>query len=150
MASFITFDPKLPPITRIISLSSLKPQISFPFSFEPVKISFLIGLPVNTPLLFLTNCKLSLKVTHNLSQKGDANLFASPGVISDSCATTGIFFIDAAITTGTVTNPPFENITSGFSFDKILIASQTPFNTLKGSVKFFISKYLLSLPDEIP
>ena len=93
MLSFITFDPKLPPIIRIISL------------------------------LFLTNCKLSLNVTHNLSQNGDANLLASPGVISDSCAITGIFFIEAAITTGTVTNPPFENITSGFSFDNIFLAS---------------------------
>ena len=47
------------------------------------------------------------------------------------------------------TNPPFEKITFGFSLFNILFASITPFITLKGSVKFFISKYLLSFPDDI-
>lgn len=47
-----------------------------------------------------------LNVTHNFEQNGADSLFAKPGVKSDSCDTTGILFIEAAITTGTATNPP--------------------------------------------
>ena len=53
------------------------------------------------------------------------------------------------MTTGTATKPPFENTTSGFSLDNILNAWQIPFITLKGSVKFLTSKYLLNFPEEI-
>ena len=42
-----------------------------------------------------------------------AILFARPGVISDSWIITGIFLRPAASTTGTDTNPPFENTISG-------------------------------------
>ena len=77
-------------------------------------------------------------------------MFARPGVISDSWATTGIFLKEAATTTGTDTNPPFENTTSGFSFLIIYDASKTPFTTLNGSEKFFKSKYLLNYPLDIP
>jgi len=50
---------------------------------------------------------------------------------------------------GTDTNPPFEKTISGFSFFIIDLASNIPFITLNGSVKFLRSKYLLSLPLDI-
>ena len=73
-------------------------------------------------------------------------LFARPGVMSDSWETTGTLLRKAPITTGTATKPPLENTTSGFSSFIIFLASKIPLITLKGSVKFLISKYLLSLP----
>ena len=148
--SLITFDPVLPPIINKISRSSLNPHIFFPFILSPFNISSLIGLPVKIPLLSFIYLRLSLKVTQSLSQNGADNLFARPGVISDSCATIGIFFRWAAITTGTATNPPLENTISGFSFANILVASNTPFRTLNGSVKFLKSKYRLNFPLLIP
>ena len=43
-------------------------------------------------------------------------LLANPGVKSDSCMIVGIFKERAAITTGTLTKPPFEKSKSGFVF----------------------------------
>ena len=55
---------------------------------------------------------MSYKFLANLS----AILFASPGVKSDSWMIVGIFSERAAMTTGTLTNPPFENNKSGLCF----------------------------------
>ena len=76
-------------------------------------------------------------------------LFASPGVRSDSCKTTGILSNLAAIQTGTLTNPPFENTKFGFSFFNTNKESTIPFSTLNGSIKFSHEKYLRNFPELI-
>ncbi len=43
-------------------------------------------------------------------------LLANPGVKSDSCMIVGIFKERAAITTGTLTKPPFEKVSLVFVF----------------------------------
>ena len=119
-------------------------------SLLPLKSSFLIGEPVSTALFLGRYCNVSGKLVHILVANLVAILFASPGVISDSCIITGIFKKAAAITTGTLTKPPFEKTISGEYFFIILFASKSPLRTLKGSLKFFKSKYLLSFPEDIP
>ncbi|MPN20374.1 hypothetical protein SDC9_167753 [bioreactor metagenome] len=98
-----------------------------------------------SPLMYLT---VSGKVVHTLLAKGMAILLARPGVMSDSCAITGTPFSFAPNTTGTATNPPLLNTTSGFIFLISAVASFTPFITLKTSVRFSFERYRLSLPDD--
>src|SRR5699024_2818401 len=93
---------------------------------------------------------VSGKLQQTFVAKGIQILLASPGVISDSWIKVGIFFLLAAITTGTVTKPPLENTTSGFSSFISFLASMNPFRTRNGSVKFLTSKYRLNFPEEIP
>ena len=71
---------------------------------------------------------------------GLANILARPGVMSDSWINAGIFKRLAAITTGTVTKPPLEKTTSGFSSFRIFLAWLNPFSTRNGSEKFLRSK----------
>ena len=78
------------------------------------------------------------------------SLFASPGDMSDSWMIVGILQVFAANTTGTVTKPPLEKTTSGFSLLSILRDSPKPLSTLNGSVRFLTLLYLLSFPEEIP
>ena len=78
------------------------------------------------------------------------SLLASPGVISDSWITQGIFKDAAARTTGTDTKPPFEKTMSGWICFKSLRASEQPLITRNGSVKFFRSKYRRNFPVEMP
>ena len=143
-------EPRLPPIISKVGLSSLKPVSFFATSLSPQSSSFLIGEPVSTALFFGRYCKVSGKFVQILVANLVAILLASPGVISDSCIMTGTFESAAAITTGTLTKPPFEKTISGEYFFIILLASKRPLSTLKGSVKFFKSKYLLSLPEDMP
>ena len=119
-------------------------------SLLPLKSSFLIGEPVSTAFPFGRYCRVSGKLVQTFVANLVAILFASPGVISDSCMITGIFKKAAAITTGTLTKPPFEKTISGAYIFMIFFASKSPFTTLKGSLKFFRSKYLLSFPEDIP
>ena len=51
---------------------------------------------------------VSGKLQHTFVANGMDNLLARPGVMSDSWIKVGIFFLLAATTTGTVTNPPLE------------------------------------------
>ena len=83
---------------------------------------------------------VSGKLQHTFFAPRIAILFASPGVISDSWIIAGIWQCFAARTTGTDTNPPLEKTTSGLSLRRMEIACPYPFNTLKGSEKFFQSK----------
>ena len=83
---------------------------------------------------------VSGKLQHTFAAEGIHSLFARPGVMSDSWMIAGILHLFAAITTGTVTNPPLEKTTSGFKCFNSFLASLKPFNTRKGSVKFFRSK----------
>ena len=68
------------------------------------------------------------------------SLFASPGVMSLSCITTGTPQMAAPKTTGTLTKPPLEKTTSGFSLPMIPMLWNAPAMTRKGSVKFCQSK----------
>ena len=76
-------------------------------------------------------------------------LFASPNERSLSCATTGIFNLCAAITTGRLTYPPLEKTTFGFNFFNNLFASLIAFINLKGINKFFSFLFLSSFTVEI-
>lgn len=86
-----------------------------PCSLFPVFISSLTSAPTYSPfslnLLFLSS-----NVKNIFLQNGDASLFARPADKSDSCATTGTLFSFAPITTGSDTNPPFENTIFGLIF----------------------------------
>ena len=93
---------------------------------------------------------VSGKLQQILDAEGMHNLLARPGVMSDSWIIAGILQFFAATTTGTVTNPPFEKMTSGFNCFRSFLASLNPFRTRNGSVKFFTSKYRRSFPEEIP
>ena len=148
--SFITWLPVLPPIKRITGLSSVKLQNFLAASLSPVKSSVLIGVPVTTAFPSGRFFWVSGKLQHIFVAFGSASLFASPGVISDSWRMTGIFFFAAARATGTLTKPPFEKTISGFSFFISFFDWKYPLKTLKGSIKFLRSKYLLSFPDDIP
>ena len=121
----------------------------FAASLLPLRSSSRIGEPVSIDLFLGRYCNVSGKLVQILVANLIAILLASPGVISDSCIITGIFESAAAMTTGTLTNPPFEKTISGEYFFIILFASKSPLSTLKGSVKFFKSKYLLSFPEDI-
>ncbi len=85
-----------------------------------------------------------MTVSGKLQQIFDAeerqSLLARPGVMSDSWINAGIFKRLAAITTGTVTKPPLEKTTSGFSSFRIFLAWLNPFSTRNGSEKFLRSK----------
>ena len=94
--------------------------------------------------------KVSGKLQQTFRATGIQSLLASPGVISDSWITHGIFREAAARTTGTDTNPPLEKTTSGCSSFKILRASENPLSTRNGSEKFFRSKYRRNLPVAMP
>lgn len=83
---------------------------------------------------------VSGKLQHIFDADERQSLLASPGVISDSWISAGIFRRFAAITTGTVTNPPLEKTTSGFRSFRIFLAWLKPFRTRNGSEKFFRSK----------
>ena len=56
-------------------------------------------------------------------RQGIHSLLARPGVMSDSWITQGIFKEEAALTTGTVTNPPLEKTISGQISFRIFLAS---------------------------
>ena len=71
-------------------------------------------------------CSVSGKLQQTLRATGIHRLFASPGVISDSCIIQGIFSIAAARTTGTLTNPPLLKTISGFNVFRIFLASTKP------------------------
>lgn len=74
-----------------------------------------MGVPVRTALSAGRVETVSGKLQQILVAEERHNLFASPGVISDSWMMAGILRFFAARTTGTVTKPPFENTTSGFN-----------------------------------
>ena len=92
--------------------------------------------PIEEALSFGKYLNVSSNTVKICSANEEAILFASPGVISDSCITTGIFESFAASTTGTETNPPFENTSEGFTFFKIAKACIVPYKTLNGSENF--------------
>ena len=147
---FTATAPRLPPIIRITGFELSNPQNLSPFSLSPLKSSSLIGEPVSTAFSAGRCFSVSGKFVHTLTAHGIHILFASPGVISDSCMIHGIFLDFAATTTGTDTNPPFENTTSGLIFLRSFLACANPFNTLNGSLIFLRSIYLRSFPLEIP
>ncbi|MPN40346.1 hypothetical protein SDC9_187882 [bioreactor metagenome] len=134
----------------MIGLLLLNPQSLRPTSLLPIKSSDLIGVPVATPFPFLMYLRVSGKVVHTFLANGEAILFASPGVMSDSWIITGMPLSFAPRTTGTATKPPLENTKSGFIFLMIFDASLIPLATLKTSLKLSFDIYLLSLPEEIP
>ena len=142
--------PSDPPITIRTGLSSVKPHSSFPACLDPMPSSSLIGVPVRTALSAGRSLMVSGKLQQILLAPDILSLLASPGVISDSWTIYGILRRPAALTTGTLTYPPFEKTMSGWIFLRRVLASDIPFKTLKGSEKFLGSKYLLSLPVEIP
>ena len=138
--------PKLPPITKITGLLTVKLHKSRAEILSPFVNSSLIGEPVRTAFSFGSMDKVSGKLQQIFFATGIHSLFASPGVISDSWIIQGMCRDAAARTTGTLTNPPLEKTTSGFIFFKYFRACANPFMTRKGSVKFLRSRYLLNLP----
>ena len=132
--------PRLPPITISTGLSAVKPQNLRPFSAFPERSSWRIGVPVRTALSAGRLATVSGKLQQILDAEERQSLLARPGVMSDSWINAGIFKRLAAITTGTVTKPPLEKTTSGFSSFRIFLAWLNPFSTRKGSEKFLRSK----------
>ena len=61
-------------------------------------------------------CSVSGNVAQTFFENGIDILLASPGVISDSWIITGTLLKYPPITTGTLTNPPLENIILGLIF----------------------------------
>ncbi|MNC29902.1 hypothetical protein D3C75_781700 [compost metagenome] len=141
--------PRLPPITSTTGRARTKSSSILALSALPASSSRRMGRPVYTALSPLICLTVSGKLTHTRPAKGTDIRLASPGVISDSWIITGMPRSLAAMTTGTLTKPPLENTTSGFSRPSTRQASHTPLTTLKGSLKFFRSIYRRSLPDEI-
>ncbi|CUY00964.1 hypothetical protein SETU_01002 [Staphylococcus epidermidis] len=92
--------------------------------------------PTKSALSFGRYVSVSSKVVYIFLANFKEILLANPGVKSDSCMIVGIFKERAAITTGTLTKPPFEKSKSGFCFLSILRASKIPFKTLKTSFAF--------------
>ena len=131
----------------ITGMPSLKPKRFRPWARSPFRISGRMGVPVYRPL-GPASLAASGKVQHITVAKGAVSLLANPGVMSDSWHTMGTWFNFAPYTTGTETNPPLENTTFGFSLCTSRRAWSTPRITLKGSEKFFTSKYRRSLPQE--
>ena len=108
--------PRLPPMIRSVGFSSVNPQKASPFSLSPWKSSSRIGEPVRTAFCGGRCLIVSGKFVQTRFAQGIQILFASPGVISDSWITQGIFLDLAASTTGTDTKPPLEKTTSGLIF----------------------------------
>ena len=147
---FTATAPRLPPIIRTTGFESSNPQNLSPFSLLPLKSSSLIGEPVRTAFSAGRCLSVSGKFVQTLTAHGMQILFASPGVISDSCIIHGILRDLAATTTGTDTKPPFENTTSGLIFLSRCLACASPLSTLNGSLRFLRSMYLRSFPLDIP
>ena len=78
----------------------------------------------------------SSNVTNIFEAKRSAILFASPGVISDSCNKTGTLFSHPQLRLVQIRNRLFEKITSGFSLRILTYASITPFITRKDLLYF--------------
>ena len=131
--------PSEPPIIIKTGLPPSKPASFSPRARSPEKICARSGVPVWTPF-----GASSFAHSGNVVQMDFANglhsLFASPGVISLSCITTGTPQMAAPKTTGTLTKPPLEKTTSGFSLPMIPMLWNAPAMTRKGSVKFCQSK----------
>ena len=132
--------PRLPPMTISTGLSAVKPQNLRPASALPERSSWRIGVPVRTAFSAGRFATVSGKLQQILDAEERQSLLARPGVISDSWIRAGIFKRFAAITTGTVTNPPLEKTTSGFSSLRIFLDWLKPFRTRNGSEKFLRSK----------
>src|SRR5699024_1208195 len=94
--------------------------------------------PTYSAFFFGTYDTVSGKVVRTFFAKGIAILFASPGVKSDSWMIAGTPRSLAARTAGTDTNPPLENNTSGLHLPMMRQASNVPFNTLNGSLRFSV------------
>ena len=84
IALLIATDPRLPPITKRTGFSSVNPHRRSPSSRFPVNNSSRIGEPVNTAFPSGRSFTVSGKLQHTLLALGILNLFANPGVISDS------------------------------------------------------------------
>ncbi len=84
IALLIATDPRLPPITRSTGFSSVNPHRRSPSSHFPVNNSSRIGEPVSTAFPSGRSFTVSGKLQHTLLALGILNLFANPGVISDS------------------------------------------------------------------
>ena len=125
-------------MTRIMGFAPLKPRNFSPSMRLPLNSSRLIGVPVCMPLLPVY-LSVSSNVTRILSAYLAAILFASPGVKSDSWQSIGHLPL-AAMTTGTLTNPPLEKTKSGLICLIISFACEMPLMTLKESVRFFSEK----------
>ena len=135
-ASLTATAPRLPPMIRRTGFVSSKPQN---FSRLPLNNSWRIGEPVSTAFSAGICFIVSGKLVHTRCAHGMQILLARPGVISDSWITQGMWRNFAANTTGTDTNPPLENTTSGLILPNNRIAWPRPFTTLKGSLKFLTS-----------
>ena len=95
----------------------LKPNVVFSkggFVSVPEKTIARSGVPVCTALL-PSSFAHSGKVVHMALANGLHSLFASPGVMSLSCMTTGTRHSAAPKTTGTLTKPPLEKTMLGLS-----------------------------------
>ena len=131
--------PEEPPVTISTGRESVKPKRFRPSSYRPENRSVRRGVPVTTP--FLPICAAaSGKVQHTLTARGVDSLLARPGVMSDSCSSTGTWCSHAPYTTGTDTKPPLENTMSGLIWRMSEAAWNAPCSTRNGSVKFFRSK----------
>ena len=80
----------------------------------PEKICARSGVPVWMPFA-PSSFAHSGKVVQTALANGLHSLLARPGVMSLSCMTTGTPHSAAPATTGTLTKPPFEKTTAGFS-----------------------------------
>ena len=137
-------------MTMTTGLPDVKWHKSRAWNLLPLESSARMGEPVSTALSSGRSFIVSGKLQQTLVATGIHSLLASPGVISDSWMMQGIFKDAAALTTGTLTNPPFENTIFGFNFRRSETACVNPLTTLKGSEKFLTSKYLLNFPEEMP
>ena len=131
--------PSEPPIIIKTGFWPSKPASLRPRAWSPEKICARSGVPVRTPFGASSFAHSGNVVQTDLAN-GLHSLLASPGVISLSCITTGTPQMAAPKTTGTLTKPPLENTTFGFSLPMTPMLWNAPAMTRKGSVKFFQSK----------
>ena len=113
-AVLIAMEPREPPISISTGFSPLNPVIARPSSRVPWSSFSRIGEPVSTALPAGSDFVVSGKLQQIRLAARRQSLFASPGVMSDSCVTTGICRACAAQTTGTATKPPLLNTMSGW------------------------------------
>ena len=87
-----------------------KPKNAKPFHDFPLVLLHVQEILYKLLFSFGKCFAASSNVTNIFEAKRSAILFASPGVISDSCNKTGTLFNHPPITTGTDTKPPFEKL----------------------------------------
>ena len=105
--------PKLPPVASTSGTSAAAPTRSRPNAGSPSRSSGRTGEPQWMSFPRSRGGRSIGKLVPRTLRKGMARRLARPGEESDSWATTGIRRSHPANTTGKLTKPPLEKITSG-------------------------------------